>query len=202
MYIPAYKCFDNHIYTHSCAGPFFVNFIGFRSLEGVMRVEKAPKFICDEMLKKLARWLRILGFDTTDPSVKDDRELVCLSKNENRIILTRDKDLSNMKNAETLRVISDDLNEQLEQVFERFPPEKYPLQNTRCPSCNGELRSQWVRNGGGFNDQAFDVPADVIRMHDRIFICNECTKVYWTGSHWDRIIERLRILNITPHLPQ
>ena len=166
-----------------------------------MSEEKTPKFICDEMLKKLARWLRILGFDTTAPSVKDDNELVILSKKEKRILLTRDKDLSGMTGVKAIRVFSDDLEEQLIEIMDHFPPDRYTVHCTRCPSCNGELIVHDTRDSDNILKGSTEVPPDVLTIHDRIYICEGCGKIYWTGSHWDNILKRMDRIGVNPILP-
>lgn len=162
----------------------------------------APKFVCDEMLKKLARWLRILGFDTTDPSVEDDHELVVVSNEEKRILLTRDKDLSRMNNVEAIRIFSDDLDEQLAQILDLFPPSEYHVQCTRCPTCNGGLGVRMTQIIDKDGEDQLDVPPDIVRRYDRIFICEGCRKAYWTGSHWEQILNRLERIGVTPLLPR
>lgn len=159
------------------------------------------RFICDEMLKRLARWLRIMGHDVIDPDVDSDRELIDLAISDNRTILTRDKNLSNSRYVEALRILSDDLDNQLEEVLRAFPLEVFPPGPTRCPSCNGLLEGLhtnlldegWARQRS--------IPRDVISLYDTIYICTSCDKVYWTGSHWEDITARLDRFGLIPMLP-
>ena len=166
-----------------------------------MSLKIPPKFICDEMLKKLARWLRIIGFDVTDPQVKNDRQLAKISQEEGRIILTRDKDLSNMKEVFALRIYSDDLMEQLEQVLKEYPPKDSSSQITRCPSCNGELQAIRSDDVDRSLVDKRNIPKRILTSYDMIYLCTLCTKSYWTGSHWDQISDKLQKLGVDPLLP-
>lgn len=166
-----------------------------------MNDEIPPKFICDEMLKKLTRWLRIIGFDVTDPIVENDRELANISRQEKRVLLTRDKDLSNMKDIDVLRITSDDLMEQLEQILCIFPLDNFSPIITRCPSCNGELSVQCTPKIDPSSTIMKNIPIDVLTGYDKVFHCNSCEKVYWTGSHWTRITGRLEKFGVYPILP-
>jgi uncharacterized protein with PIN domain len=158
-------------------------------------------FICDEMLKKLARWLRIAGYDVLSPTLMNDDELVEMSISEKRILLTRDKDLSNRKDVESCRMISDELDGQIEEFIGRFPPETYPRADTRCALCNGGLMV--VSKGDVDNNKELQdrIPLNVQTYCSEYYKCISCGKVYWRGSHWDRIEERLDRFSIKPRLP-
>ena len=166
-----------------------------------MEKRDTPRFLCDEMLKRLARWLRIMGYDVSDPEVGSDQEIIQMSKDENRIILTRDKDLSNNRSPEAIRIISDDLDSQIRELLERFPQEEFPPGNTRCPTCNGELSDRPPSSLVIYGKARMDIPEDVIREHEFVYVCTSCGKVYWIGSHWNGIRSRLDRFGVTPKLP-
>ncbi|MBN1538940.1 MAG: hypothetical protein JW939_02260 [Candidatus Thermoplasmatota archaeon] len=161
-----------------------------------------PRFVCDEMLKRLARWLRIMGHDVVDPTVRNDGELIRITASENRVLLTRDRDLSNNRTVQAHRIVSDDLDIQLTEFIARYPPERFRPGPTRCPVCNGILRvkrtcimeSEW--------EPMVPVPADILADHDIVYECELCNKVYWTGSHWAGIMERLEHIGFKPRLPE
>jgi uncharacterized protein with PIN domain len=139
------------------------------------------------MLGNLARWLRILGFDTAYQSSILDPELVRRSLAEGRHILTRDKALREEWRVSHCMVLeSDDVEEQLEEVFRRFGLEDEIRLFTRCALCNSVLESlDW--------EEARDrVPARVHESHDSFAACPECRRVYWEGSHTQRIRNRMK----------
>ncbi|MGA1848846.1 MAG: Mut7-C RNAse domain-containing protein [Thermoplasmatota archaeon] len=159
-------------------------------------------FICDEMLKKLARWLRMAGYDVLSPVENSDDELVDLSSREDRILLTRDKDLSNRKDANSYRIISDALDEQLIEFLRMFPRENYAPGQTRCALCNGALH--YVSGYRIENDQELRnrIPDNVLLYIKEYYRCASCGKLYWKGGHWARISERLDRFSLSPILPQ
>lgn len=145
------------------------------------------RFICDHMLGTLARWLRLLGFDVLYPGPIPDREVKEIAKRENRIILTRDKELAGNKKVRALHVASDDLEEQLLFTISEL---KLDITNpmTRCSLCNSILKKVGKPAVEG------KVPEKVFERQMEFWYCAECKKYYWQGSHWDRItkmIERL-----------
>ena len=118
------------------------------------------KFLCDAMLGKLARWLRILGYDCElAPDGASDNEVICLA--EGRILLTRDRHLADVPRS--VCFAAEDLESQLRALSRKFPLRKR-LTPTRCPLCNGALAAEGER-----------------------WRCQKCNQHYWRGSHWDRI---------------
>ncbi len=152
-----------------------------------------PGLICDHMLERLARWLRMAGFDTIVPGEMDDDGIYELSRTTGRVLLTRDRDLSNRKGIRTLRIHSDDLDQQLAELSKAIPPFESDL--TRCPMCNGVLEFLDAKDVEG------DIPATVRLIHSEFYRCRSCGKTYWSGSHWERIVTRLRSAGIQPTLP-
>ncbi len=147
-------------------------------------------FLCDHMLGTLARWLRILGFDASYPRSLPDDALLDLAQREERILLTRDKDLRGRRNVHTLYISSDVLDEQVEQVLRNLGLRiQSPL--SRCPVCN-EVVVEASRE-----EAAGAVPEGVLTRQERFWKCPECGRYYWQGTHWARMsekIERYRIL--------
>ncbi|MFO8051622.1 MAG: Mut7-C RNAse domain-containing protein [Thermoplasmatota archaeon] len=154
--------------------------------------------ICDEMLKKLTRWLRIAGYDVLSPSAKDDRELARLAMDTDRILITRDKDLSNMRGPITLKIISDDIDEQLEEIGSNLAS-SINRSFSRCPLCNGRLVP--VQRNDLPDRCSKKIPPKVLHHFRRFYICTECGKIYWRGSHWNNILKRLKDHGFEPILP-
>ncbi len=152
-------------------------------------------FVVDEMLWKLGRFLRIAGFDTVIPRPTTDNELARISKEENRILLTRDKDLSRRKDAHALRITDDSLENQLREIVERLDLSSLKKKGSRCPVCGQQLE---VRNKSDLDDSiSSSIPSKVISYHNEFYICTVCERAYWRGKHWEgitRILERVDLL--------
>ncbi len=145
-----------------------------------------PRFIADAMLGGLARWLRILGYDTAcDPGIAD-AELVRRAAAEGRWILTRDRRLpEEWRVAGCLVLEGEEALDQVEEVRRRLELGDPPGLFSRCTVCNGVLES------AGPGDVEEEVPDRVLDAHDRFTRCPECGKVYWPGSHTRRIRRRV-----------
>ena len=147
------------------------------------------KFACDEMLGKLARWLRILGIDAAYKNRIDDGELIRLCREEGRILLTRDAGLiSKNQDVESLFIYSDHHREQLLQVIGHFNIDPYESAFSRCILCNEgllEVTREEVRD---------IVPPFVFQSQEEFWRCPRCGKVYWPGTHHDHMMKSLEEL--------
>ncbi len=138
-----------------------------------------PRFVADAMLGRLARWLRLLGWDVLyDPSL-DDRELARLAAREDRVLLSRDRGLLARRIVRRgLLVRDDDVGLQLAQVLGELGLRPDPARAwTRCSVCNTlteEVPKQSVEGR---------VPAYTFATHDRFRRCPGCGRVYWAGTH-------------------
>ena len=150
-----------------------------------MDEEQPARFVIDGMLGSLARWLRLLGYDADYDSRRDDAELVRLARAENRVLLTRDRELAARRGVHALWVASQTLDEQLAQVMAAFPrgPESSPA---RCPVCNTALIP------APREELAARLPAYVLQKHHDFQRCPGCDRVYWPGSHWQNMQARLQ----------
>ena len=143
------------------------------------------EFIADNMLGKLAKWLRFMGYDVLYPKILGDNELIQLSQTEDRILLTRDKELSKRKGLNVLYVHSDQLELQLKQVIEKFDLKLGTSAFFRCPECNYLLHEI---------DKALvvdKVPKGVFEHQEEFWVCENCKQYYWQGTHYDKIKTRL-----------
>lgn len=144
----------------------------------------ATRFIADAMLGSLAKWLRLMGFDTLYFRVIEDGELVRIAKQEGRILLSRDKALCrSKKTGDSLLIQSDKAGEQLKEVIRacRIVPEQIQP-SMRCTSCNGSLFP------AERTAVSSEVPDYILQNTNAFLKCGECGKVYWEGSH-KRIID-------------
>ncbi|HQN76169.1 MAG TPA: Mut7-C RNAse domain-containing protein [Methanomassiliicoccales archaeon] len=141
-----------------------------------------PSFLLDGMLGSLARWLRIMGYDSEYLRDEADGELLAILGD--RYLLTRDKQLAQRAGARGFYMESDDLDVQLSAVVERFGL-RLDLERTRCTACNGQLErvpKERVEH---------KVPEGTWSGHQDFWMCQGCGKVYWQGAHWKNIRGRL-----------
>jgi uncharacterized protein with PIN domain len=142
------------------------------------------KFIADVMLGRLAKRLRLLGFDVLYDRTLDDNEIIHLSLEQDRVILTRDTGLAARPLAShNIFVNSDNVREQLEQVLSDFPPDATTAPLTRCSVCNQPLTETpkpEIRDS---------VPGYVYNKYDVFLRCTSCSRVYWRGTHVNRMAE-------------
>lgn len=143
------------------------------------------KFLADNMLGRLARFMRILGYDTSYPNIQaPDTVLIEISQREGRILLSRDKQLNERWN-NTFLITSDRLDDQLHQVTERFIPQKNRF-FSRCTACNGLL----IEFDAPCKEKFYEKEVQEVKH------CDTCGKCYWKGTHTQNIMEYLRKLGI------
>ncbi|MGD8535286.1 MAG: Mut7-C RNAse domain-containing protein [Candidatus Aminicenantes bacterium] len=136
------------------------------------------KFIVDCMLGKLAKWLKILGFDAVFFSKIEDTELLALAKKEKRILLTRDTGLlEKSRDIQTLFIESEDWNDQIEQVLDAFKLWQDVQPYSRCIECNAELKDLPKNRARNL------VTPFVYEKVDAFSICPDCGRVFWKGTH-------------------
>ncbi|NPE27352.1 twitching motility protein PilT [Methanococcoides sp. SA1] len=144
----------------------------------------SKKFIIDVNLGKLVPKLRLLGFDTLYQNDYEDHEIVEVSNQENRIILTRDIGIlkyNAVKFGYWVRNTKPHL--QVEEVIRKFSLKQQIKAFTRCSSCNGNLMSVP-------KESINHLLAQKIQEQFRDFTqCESCQKVYWQGSHVDKILK-------------
>ena len=146
-----------------------------------------PRFVADHMLGSLARWLRIMGYDTVYDKSLDDPGIANLARAESRFILTRDRELA--KEPGALMIEADDLDLQLKAITEKYGL-KFHDDLIRCSACNGDLADL---------DKAQakeSVPEGAFENNDKFWKCLKCGKVYWKGTHWHGIMDRFRRLSL------
>ncbi|MCL5023247.1 MAG: Mut7-C RNAse domain-containing protein [Nitrospirae bacterium] len=131
------------------------------------------------MLGRLARWLRLLGFDTLYFRDIEDRDLLRIALREERCLLTRDTHFLTRKNLRNLFFVrSDEPREQVKEVIRAFG--RAPMHG-RCVRCNGILRSVDRK------DSVRDAVPEYVFLHGSGFLrCEVCGGVYWEGTHLKR----------------
>lgn len=139
-------------------------------------------FILDVHLGKLARMLRMLGFDTEYQNDYHDSEIIKRSLAENRIIITRDRRLLHAKVVtHGYYVRSENPKEQLREVLHRFDlyPEVKPFQ--RCMMCNAVVEEV---DKSKILDR---LEPKTVLYYDEFYLCPGCKRIYWKGSHYAKL---------------
>ncbi|MDE2060347.1 MAG: Mut7-C RNAse domain-containing protein [candidate division NC10 bacterium] len=141
------------------------------------------RFVADAMLGRLAKWLRLLGYDTLYWR-GDDARLVRLVLAENRVLLTRDTHLPpRLPPHLTLFITSDHYDKQLDQVITRLGLS--PGIGCLCMRCNLPLEPADKVGLQG------EIPEFVWRTQERFARCPGCLRIYWEGTHYARMMETI-----------
>lgn len=153
--------------------------------------EERPRFLADVMLGRLARWLRVLGYDTLYSSDAEDAALARRAQVEDRILLTRDRELARRRGIRVVLLSDDRVAEQLRQVLQELGLRSQTA-FSRCIECNIVLAD--LDRGAA---QA-RVPPYVFNTHDRFRQCPRCGRTYWRGTHWAHMVETLESADWQP----
>lgn len=165
-----------------------------------------PRFILDVHLGRLAGYLRALGFDSLYANDYSDDHIITTALDQHRIILTRDTGLLKDGRVTHGRFIhATEPLAQLREVVDRFQLDNLLAPFSRCIRCNGRIEpvdaDSLVGSTADPNDGTDDgprqaVPAGVLEEFDTFTRCTGCGRVYWPGSHFDRLRERFRSVGI------
>lgn len=180
--------------------PVFESF----NISPINRLRPTPlrdtKFVLDGHLGRLAAYLRMLGFDALYRNDFSDEELANISSNESRILLTRDRGL--LKRSQVTHgflITQRQPKQQLVDVVRRFDLAADFKEFSRCMSCNGKLVT--VKK----DDVVACLEPRTKKYFDEFRRCEHCGKVYWRGSHYERmiqLIEWIRTLNFLLDQPE
>lgn len=160
----------------------------------IVRLREKPlrknAFILDVHLGRLARMLRMLGFDTMYRNDYDDAEIVRLALAEKRIIITRDRRLLHLKEiTHGYCIRSGEPEAQLQEVVRKFGLQFNILPFYRCMMCNGLIKQ--------VDKEAIlhRLEPKTILYYNEFYRCDVCNRIYWQGSHYDKLkikFERIR----------
>jgi uncharacterized protein with PIN domain len=147
------------------------------------------KFAADRMLGRLARLLRLLGYDTLYAPQTSVAELREIARAGERLVLTRGEISARFAGLENVFSLQSDYPpEQLREVVERFHLATRAGLWTRCTLCNGPIEET---EKAGVESQ---VPPKVFAAYDQFFRCATCGHIYWRGSHTERILRNLDVV--------
>ena len=152
---------------------------------------RKPKFIADVHLGRLTRYLRMMGFDVLYKNDFNDDEIVEISLNKKRAILTKDRGI--LKRSEVTHgywVRSTKVEEQVKEILNRFDLQKEIKEFSRCLECN-ELLKQ-IRKESIIRQ----LPPKVANSQNEFMHCPVCNKIYWKGTHYQKMLTFIRGLGI------
>src|SRR5262245_20707647 len=153
--------------------------------------EPTARFLADGMVGKLARWLRLLGYDTAYLPQLSPEGVIQEARRQGRIILTRDSRIVRRKVVPILMCIeSDRFREQLKQVVEELHLDPVSRLLTRCSECNEALQAI------AKDDVRDRVPEYVWQTQAEFRRCPKCHHIYWGATHKEHVIEELRKLRL------
>ena len=146
-------------------------------------------FAADEHLGRLTRWLRLAGLDVVHWNPFADSKLTHLARRDGRIVLTMDSGLARVLQKDgCLQIQSYDVKEQFLEVFRAYPGDPVERAFTRCAVCNATLRpanAEEIETG---------VPPGARSQGGEFRACEGCGKVFWEGTHYRRMKDRLETL--------
>lgn len=156
------------------------------------------KFLTDCMLGRLSRFLRIFGYDTLfakdledeSNTAVPDEELAKVARNENRIVLTKDKLFSKISAPDSIFLEGKDVYQYLAQIKSKFKSIfEFKLKKSRCSVCNSTLTR--VKNKeevkGLVNEGTYEHISEFYRCNNEI-----CKKIYWYGTHIEDILQKIK----------
>ncbi len=153
-----------------------------------------PTFAVDAMLGNLARKLRLLGYDTRYDSKVEDAELIKIGEKQRRIIVTKDEALTRgaeKVGVQTVLIRGNDEVEQIYQVATKVGLSNFTIDtsSSRCVVCNGKISPiEKIRILG-------KVPEGIYERQEKFWVCSDCKKIYWEGTHFEKLQEFAEKIN-------
>ena len=149
------------------------------------------KFIVDNNVGKLAKWLRMMGYDTIFFDGSNDSHMVAKALAEGRVILTRDTEIMKRRlvtsgRLKAILINSNEPEPQMQQVINTLNLDCQFRPFTLCLECNQPLAEK-------NKDQVKDrVPPHVFRTQSQYMECPACHRIYWRGTHWQTMTKKLK----------
>lgn len=148
------------------------------------------KFIVDQNVGRLVKWLRIMGYDTIFFNGSNDSRMIATALAEGRVILTRDTQIMRRRVVtrgllKAILIQSDDPEQQMLQVIETLNLDCNFRPFALCLECNEylvERSKEEVKNR---------VPPYVFKTQEQYMQCPSCRRIYWRGTHWQAMTKRL-----------
>ena len=153
------------------------------------------KFIADNNVGRLARWLRLMGYDTLLFKQKDDDRMIETALSENRVILTKDGEFVKRRlvrdgTVKTIHIEQDDPSLQVQEVVETAKLDCHFRPFSLCLECNQILVARDKEEVKNL------VPVRVFETQTQYTECPFCHRIYWPGTHWQAMGKKLRDLQL------
>ncbi|MCD6176944.1 MAG: Mut7-C RNAse domain-containing protein [Candidatus Cloacimonetes bacterium] len=153
--------------------------------------ENKKKFLLDENLGKLAKWLRMLGYDAAVYKSISIEKKISLCKKERRVFLTRSKKIVRRKEKfSRILIKTEKYDEQLREIIHLIEFDNEML-SSRCLECNYKLQELQVEKIKDI------IPENVKHNFSNFKICRKCGKIFWKGSHYTAMKSKLKNLLTT-----
>jgi uncharacterized protein len=151
------------------------------------------KFIVDNNVGKLAKWLRIMGYDALLFAGENDGGMVKVALAQNRVILTKDTQIMRRRlvtsgRIKAILIKDDDVESQLRQVVEALALDYHYKPFSICLECNQSLTEK------GKDAVCESVPPYVFKTQRLYMECPSCHRLYWRGTHWQAMSRELEKL--------
>jgi len=151
------------------------------------------KFIADNNVGKLARWLRLIGYDTLLFKQKDDGQMIKIALSESRVILTKDTQFMKRRlvtngKLKTIHIKQDDPKLQVQEVVKTLNLNYHFKPFSLCLECNRALIARDKEEVKNL------VPAQVVETQTQYTECPACHRIYWPGTHWQAMVKKLQDL--------
>jgi len=149
------------------------------------------KFIADNNVGKLAKWLRIIGYDTLLFKEKNDSKMIEIALNEDRVILTKNSQIMKRRlvtngKLKAVHINCDEPNVQLRETAKILNLDYHFNPFSLCLKCNQKLVSR-------SKEEVQDlVPPRVFEIQKQYMECPSCHRIYWHGTHWQAMVRELR----------
>lgn len=151
------------------------------------------KFIADSNVGKLARWLRMIGYDTLLFKEKDDKRMIQIALKEGRVILTKDTQIMKRRlitnsKLKAIFIKHDDPKAQLQQTVKALNLDYHFRPFSLCLKCNQALMPR------SKDEVQSLVPSYVFKTQKQYTECPSCHRIYWQGTHWQAMVKELENL--------
>ena len=151
------------------------------------------KFVVDNNVGKLARWLRLIGYDTLLFQKKNDSQMIKTALNEDRVVLTKDSQFIRRRlvtsgRLKAIHIKQDDPKIQVQEVVQALNLNYHFKPFSLCLECNQELIAREKE------EVEKRVPTHVFETQTQYTECLTCHRIYWRGTHWQAMVKKLQEL--------